>query len=195
MPETLASSAKTLNFGRAPAGLGPQMRWLLRTVIPAIGRALGVKISIQGAESASMQADGGMNFKVGAASASSDPFLCPGTTDGTTASTIEGGTVNGIPATGLSLTISATGTKYVYLDVTYAQNVSANGYVIGFSGAITCALATGSSIPSDTSTHLYRQVAAYSAGVKTSQDILTSMEVAVRGYNSSGSFTTIWGRA
>lgn len=195
MPETLASSAKTLNFGRAPAGLGPQMRWLLRTVIPAIGRALGVKISIQGAESASMQADGGMNFKVSGGTGSDHPFLCPNTTDGTAASTIEGGTVNGVAVTNLTPVISATGTKYVYLDVTYAQNVSANGYVIGFSGAITCALATGSSIPSNTSTHLYRQVAAYSSGVKTTQDILTSMEVAVRGYNSSGSFTTIWGRA
>ena len=117
------------------------------------------------------------------------------TTDGSTASVIPGGTVNGVSATGLSVTISATGTKYVYLDVTYTQNVSAAGYVIGFSGAITCALATGGSVPSDTSTHLYRQIAAYSAGVKTSQDILTSMEVAVRGYNNSGSFNTIWGRS
>lgn len=65
MPETLSSSSKSLNFGRAPAGLGPQMRWLMKSVIPAIGRALGVKISIQGAESATQEVDGAMNFKVG----------------------------------------------------------------------------------------------------------------------------------
>lgn len=196
MPETLASAAKTLNFGRAPAGLGPQMRWLLRTVIPAIGRALGVKISIQGAESASMQADGGMSFKVSAGSSASDPFLCPDTTDGSTASVIVGGNVNGVTVTNLSLTISATGTKYVYIDVTYTQSLSANDYVLGFSGAITAALATGSSVPSDTSTHLYRQVATYVNGTKTVQAIETSMQVEARD-NGAGAHVTraIWGRA
>jgi|GEM_PF-3512484 len=204
MPETLASSAKTLNFGRAPAGLGPQMRWLLHTVIPAIGRALGVKISIQGAESASMQADGSMNFKVGAGSGtSSHPFACPNSTDGSTASTIVGGTVNGVSATNLSLTISATGTKYVYFDITYTASVTANGYVIGYTGSPTCALATGSSVPSDTTpvanggtAHIYRQIAAYASGVKTSQAILTSMQFALRDDGTGASKpSAIWVRA
>jgi len=129
------------------------------------------------------------------AAVESYPFLCPASTDGSTASTIVAGTVNGVTVTNLSLTISDSGTKYVYFNVTYTQSVSANNYVVGFSGAITCALATGSSIPSDTSTHLYRLIATYASGIKTVQAIRSSMEVAVRGYNASAAFSTIWGRS
>jgi hypothetical protein len=124
------------------------------------------------------------------------PFLCPSSTDGSTASAVVSGTVNGVTVTNLSLVISATGTKEVYLDVTYTQDVSANNYVRGFSGGITCALATGSSIPADTSTHLYRRVATYVSGVKTAQPIQSSMEVAARD-DGTGTATTraIWTRA
>lgn len=122
------------------------------------------------------------------------PFKCPASTDGSTASSIEPGTVNGVSATGLSLTISNSGTKYVYLDVSYTQDLTSNNYVIGFSGAITCAVATGSSVPSDTSTHLYRQIATYVNGVKTTQDITTSMEVVIRDDgNGASTSTAIWG--
>lgn len=136
------------------------------------------------------------NVSDSAATSAGHPFKCPNATDGSTASTITGGTVNGVSATNLSLTISNSGTKYVYVDVSYTQSLSANNYVQGISGAITCALATGSSVPSDTSTHLYRQIAAYVNGVKTSQDILTSMEVQVRD-SGTGSSTSraIWVRA
>jgi len=197
MAETLSSSAKSLNFGRAPAGLGPQVRWLMQSVLPALGRALGVKISIQGADSATQGADGGLNFKVtpgAGADAATHPFKCPLTTDGTTASVVVAGTVNGVSATGLSVTISNSGTKYVYIDVTFAAATTSGGYVTGFSGAITCAMATGASVPSSTSTHLYRQVATYVSGVRTSQDIISSLEVVVRD-NGGGTSTpvAIWG--
>jgi len=179
-----------------PAGVGPSFKAWLDSTLRQMGRALGVQVSIDGAESASTGSDGSMRFKISPGDSSSHPFACPNSTDGSTASTIVGGTVNGVSATNLSLTISATGTKYVYLDVTYTQSLSANNYVLGFSGAITCALATGSSIPSNTSTHLYRQVAVYVSGVKASQDILTSMQVEARDNGAGASVTrAIWGRA
>lgn len=198
MPEGLSSSPKKLRLGRMPAGVGPSFKAWLDSTFRQMGRAVGVQVSIDGAESASTGADGSLRFKIGAAGSgtSSYPFLCPATTDGSAASSIVAGTVNGVTATNLTPVISATGTKYVYIDVTYTQSLSANNYVLGFSGAITCALATGASIPSDTSTHLYRQIAAYASGVKTSQDILTSMEVHVRD-SGTGTSTSraIWVRA
>lgn len=196
MPGDQSASPKKLRLGRMPAGIGPTFKAWLDSALRQIGRAVGVQVSIDGAESSSTGPDGSLRFKIAPSGTASHPFLCPAVTDGSTASVIPGGTVNGVSATGLSLTISATGTKYVYIDVTYTQGVTSNGYVIGFSGGTsTCALATGSSIPSDTSTHLYRQVAAYVSGVKYSQDILTSMEVAIRGYNASAAFNTYWLRS
>lgn len=131
-----------------------------------------------------------------AAATATHPFKCPAITDGSTASSIEPGTVNGVSATGLSLTISNSGTKYVYLDVTYTQDLTSNNYVIGFSGAITCAVATGSSVPSDSSTHLYRQIATYVNGVKTTQDITSSMEVVIRDDGTgTATSTAIWGQS
>ena len=129
-------------------------------------------------------------------STTTHPFLCPASTDGSTASAVVAGTVNGVTATNLSLVISNSGTKYVYLDVTYTQELSSNNYVLGFNSVITCALATGSSIPADTSTHLYRQVATYVSGVKTVQSIQSSMQVEARD-DGTGTATTraIWGRA
>lgn len=126
----------------------------------------------------------------------SHPFKCPGITDGSTASSIVAGTVNGVTATNLTPVISNSGTKYVYLDVTYTQDLSANNYVVGFSGSITCAIATGSSVPSDTSTHLYRQIATYVSGVRTVQAIESSMQVEARD-DGNGTATTraIWTRA
>jgi len=124
------------------------------------------------------------------------PFLCPSSTDGSTASAVVAGTVNGVTATNLSLVISNTGTKYVYLDVTYTQELSANNYVLGFDGAITCAIATGSSVPANTSTHLYRLIATYASGVKTVQAILSSMEVAARDDGTGAGITNaIWDRS
>lgn len=160
-----------------------------------IARQAGTNVQIEGATSSSVGVDGEQYFKApGSAATATHPFLCPAT--GGDDSVIEGGTVNGVSATGLTLDISTTGTQYVYLDVTMARDVSANGYVTGFAGAITCALATGSSIPADSSTHLYRLVATYVDGVKTTQDIASSMEVAIRD-NGSGSSTAValWGRA
>jgi hypothetical protein len=124
------------------------------------------------------------------------PFKCPGSTDGSTASSVVAGAVNGVTATGLSLTIINSGTKYVYLDVTYTQNLSSNNYVMGISGSVTCAVATGSSVPSDTSTHLYRHIATYVNGVKTVQSIISSMQVVVRDDGSGSAVSTaIWGAA
>jgi hypothetical protein len=131
-----------------------------------------------------------------AASTSTHPFLCPTTTDGSTASVVVAGDVNGVTATNLSLTISNSGTKVVYVNVTYTADVTAHGYVVGFSGAITCALATGSSVPSDTSTHLYRHIATYVDGTRTVQAVTTSLEVVVRDNGSGTSTATaIWGIA
>jgi hypothetical protein len=180
-----------------PAGFLPFKKWTMHA-LRTLARAAGVRINIDGAESASTGSDGSLRFKIGegGAGGSSYPFLCPATTDGSTASTIVAGTVNGVTATNLTPVISATGTKYVYLDVTYTQELSANGYVTGFDGAITCAIGTGSSIPSDTSTHLYRQIATYVSGTKTVQAIQSSMTVVARD-NGSGPGTTlaIWTQA
>jgi len=124
------------------------------------------------------------------------PFKCPKYTDGSTASVVVAGDVNGVTATNLSLTISNSGTKVVYVDVSYTAHVTANGYVVGFSGAITCALATGSSVPSDTSTNLYRHIATYVSGTLTVQAVTTSLEVVVRDNGSGTSTATaIWGIA
>jgi D-serine deaminase-like pyridoxal phosphate-dependent protein len=135
------------------------------------------------------------NVNDAAATASSThPFKCPKATDGSTASVVVAGDVNGVTATNLSLTISNSGTKVVYVDVTYTADVTANNYVVGFSGAITCALATGSSVPSDTSTHLYRHIATYVNGARTVQAVTTSLEVVVRDDGSGTSTATaIWG--
>jgi|GEM_PF-5043190 len=131
------------------------------------------------------------------------PFKCPKYTDGSTASTVAGGTVNGTPVTNSSgtvlptgtMVISNSGTVYAYLEVTITKTTSASGYVIGIASITTAKLKFAGSVPADTSTVLYRQVATYVSGVRNSQDIITSMSVAVRGYNSSGSFITFWGAA
>jgi hypothetical protein len=203
MPEGLSSPPKKLRLGRMPAGVGPSFKAWLDSTLRQMGRALGVQVQIDGAESASTGSDGSLRFKINPGGTTSHPFLCPSTTDGSTASTIVGGTVNGVSATNLSLTISATGTKYVYLDVTYTAGVTTNGYVIGYTGSPTCALATGSSVPSDTTpvtnggtAHIYRQIAAYASGVKTSQAILTSMQFALRDDGTGASKPlAIWVRA
>jgi len=132
-----------------------------------------------------------------ATSGGSHPFKCPAAAS--TSSVVSGGSVNGQSATNLTLNISSSGTRYVYLDVTMTQDVSSDGYVLGFSGGhtnITAALATGSSVPADSSTHLYRQVAKYVDGVKTEQNIISSMEVVIRD-DGSGSSTAnaIWGQS
>lgn len=127
------------------------------------------------------------------------PFKCPGSTDGSTASSVEPGTVNGVSATGLSVTISASGTQYVYLDVALTLETTSNDYVIGFSGghaSITCAVATGSSIPADSDTHAYRKIATYVSGAKTEQAIISSMEVVARDDGTgTGTPVYIWGQS
>lgn len=138
-------------------------------------------------------------FNQNDASGGSHPFKCPGSTDGSTASTIVAGTVNGVSATGLSLTISNSGTRYVYLDVTLTLDITSNDYVIGFSGghsSITCAVATGGSIPADSDTHAYRKIAIYVNGTKTEQAIVSSMEVVARDDGTgSGTPVYIWGQS
>lgn len=137
------------------------------------------------------------------ASTSTHPFKCPGSTDGSAASTIPGGTVNGTTVTnssgtalpGGTLVISNSGTKYVYLEVTITKTVTAGGYVVGIASITTAKLKTGSSVPADTTTVLCRQVASYSSGTRTTQDITSSMSVAIRGTNASGGFLTFWGRS
>jgi len=131
------------------------------------------------------------------------PFKCPKYTDGETGSTVAGGTVNRTPVTNSSGTVLPTGTMvisnsgivYAYLEVTITKTTSASGYVIGIASITTAKLKFAGSVPADTSTVLCRQVATYVSGVRNSQDIITSMSVAVRGYNSSGSFITFWGAA
>lgn len=195
MPFSPSAGGPRVTLTAPPTGLRPFKKWTTHA-LRQIARAAGVRISIDGASSANADGQGGLHFKIAPGGSASHPFLCPTTTDGSTASTIVGGNVNGVTVTNLSLTISATGTKYVYLDVTYARALSANGYVTGFSGAITAALATGSSIPSDTTTHLYRQVATYVSGTKTVQAIETSMQVEARDDGTGpGTTRAIWGRA
>jgi len=194
MPSSASASTKTPRLDIPAGGLRFVTKDMLRRVLRSLGRQMGIDIHIDGATSSST-GDGHLNFKVTPSDANIYPFHCPAATDGSVASAVIAGTVNGVTVTNLSLTISNSGTQYVYFDVSYTQGLSSNGYVQGFSGAITCALATGSSIPSDTSTHLYRQVATYVDGVKTVQAILTSMEVAARDNGTGGVTTAIWTRA
>lgn len=129
------------------------------------------------------------------------PFLCPSRATADAPSTVEGGTVNGVIVTGLDITISTIGTKYVYLVVTKSGGgtliaSSASGWVTGFTGVIAATLGTGSSIPADTNSALYRLVATYVDGVKTTQDTISSMMVAARDDQTSTSTAVIlWGQA
>ena len=129
------------------------------------------------------------------------PFKCAGTTDGSTASVIAGGMVNGTVVTnsggtalpGGTLVISNSGTVYVYLEVTITKNVTAGGYVVGIDAITTAKMKTAGSVPSDTATVLCRQVARYVDGVKVTQDRVSSLEVAIRGTDASGNFEVYWG--
>lgn len=127
------------------------------------------------------------------------PFKCPAQTDGSTASTVAGGTVNGVSATGLTPTISNSGTKYVYVTASFTLDTTANNYVTGFSGGhsnITCAVGTGSSVPSSSTTAASRQIAKYVNGVRTEQNIVSNLEVVARDDGSgSGTPTFIWGQS
>jgi len=137
------------------------------------------------------------------AAVAAHPFKCPSATDGSTASVIAGGTVNGTAVTnnggtalpGGTLVISNSGTVYVSLEVTITKNVTAGGYVSSIASIPTAKMKTGSSVPADTATVLYKQVATYVSGARTTQDRITSMEVAIRGTNASGGFLTFWGAA
>lgn len=119
------------------------------------------------------------------------PFKCPNT--GGDGSVVVGGTVNGVAATGLTLDIGTSGTVHVYIQATYTSNITANGYRDGFSAAITAALGTNTSVPSDTTSDAYRLVATYVDGVKTLQAVTSSMEVLVYGTTSTP--TIVWGQA
>jgi hypothetical protein len=134
------------------------------------------------------------------------PFKCPKYTDGETASTVAGGTVtggisSGFPVTnssstalpGGTLVISNSGTVYAYLEVTITKITTASGYVVGINSITTAKLKTAGSVPPNASTVLCHQVATYVDGTRTTQDIITSMSVAIRGYDASGNFLTFWG--
>ena len=146
------------------------------------------------------------NVNDSAATSTTHPLKCPKLTDGSTASTVAGGTVaagwtNGFPVTnsggtalpGGTLVISNTGTVYAYLEVTITKTTTASGYVVGINSITAAKLKTAGSVPADTSTVLCKQVATYVNGVKTTQDVISSQSVAIRGYNASGDFLTFWG--
>lgn len=138
-----------------------------------------------------------------AAVVTTHPFKCPAVTDGTTASVIAGGTVNGTTVTNSggtalpagTLVISDSGTQRVYLEVTVTKSVTAGGYVVGISTISSAKVKTAGSVPADTATVLCRQVARYVDGVKVTQDVTSSMEVAIRGTDAAGNFTVYWGQS
>lgn len=122
MSDTLSTQkSKQLNFGRPPAGFGPQMRWLLLTVLPAIGRALGIKINISGASSSSKEADGSLNFRVKTVTSTASGPLAVNE-DGT----VTYGTILGVEPTidttpiheGPTLTLPSSGTRWIVATVT-----------------------------------------------------------------------------
>lgn len=127
---------------------------------------------------------------------STHPFKCASQASSSTL--VTAGTVNGVSATSLLLNVGTSGTRYIYLDVTMALDTSTNNYVTGFNGGYITSVSckTGSNVPVDSSTHLYRQIASYVNGVKISQDITTSMEVVVRDDGTgTGKAIAIWGQS
>ena len=190
MPEVLSSAAKTLNFGRAPAGLGPQVRWLMKSVLPAIGRALGVKISIQGAESASQQADGSMNFKIapGGAGGGGNHNWQPTKVDATHL-TISYGAVNGtvaeiytVPLTDSpapELEVHETSLNYVFVRITYSLTTT-DGYVVSMTISAVDIGDNTTGLPSDTATEKHFLLFTWQEGALVTQAAFWNFSIIAR---------------
>lgn len=128
----------------------------------------------------------------GGDAATSHPFKCSGSTNGTDPITVVAGDVNTITATNLTPTVSASGTQYVYLNVTVSLTLTSNNYVVDLSVSAV-AIATGSSLPANSTTHCYIPVATYVDGVKTVQSRTTSLMLGVRDDGSGpGTPSYLW---
>jgi hypothetical protein len=139
---------------------------------------------------------------VAAGGKASPPFTFPGQILADIPAIVKGGTVNGVPVTNGTdalptgkVAVSTIGTVYAYLEVTITKSTTASGYVVGIASITTAIMKSAGSVPANTSTVLCRQVASFYNGKKLTQDIKTSMEVAIRGYNATGDFLTFWGQA
>lgn len=127
------------------------------------------------------------------AAEASHPFLCgPSASSATPFVT---GSINGVPVSG-TVNVSTIGTQYVYAVTSHTVDISANGYVAPeFSGTPTYALASGSSVPTDTNSAFHLLVATYVDGNRTAQHVTGPLFVRPRdsGNGSSTAVAYWWG--
>lgn len=118
----------SVTLAAPPTGLRPFKKWTTHA-LRQIARAVGVNISIDGAESSSTGSDGSMRFKIGAGGAAATNDLA---LDVSTAGIVKAGTIlyempkilvgaawtaiDTVPAPALAIT--GTGTEYVVVQVT-----------------------------------------------------------------------------
>jgi len=110
-----------------PAGVGPSFKAWLDSTLRQMGRALGVQVQIDGAESASTGSDGSLRFKIATGSASTSlpldvsasGIVVPGTILEVMPQIFVGATwtaIDTVPAPALAIT--GTGTEYAVVQVT-----------------------------------------------------------------------------
>jgi len=159
----------------------------LRRSMPRLGPGLGKRIGKDG----EVWAVDASQF------ASSHPFKCPaecGSSTVVAAGQVNGTDIDDFPAD-FTLNVSTSGTAYIYIAATITLTTSSYGYVTEHS-LTSWILATGSSVPADTATNVYRAVARYDDGLLTEQALVSSMEFVMRD-DGSGTSTgiAIWGQA
>lgn len=122
----------------------------------------GIKLSIDGAESASVGPDGSLMFKAGAGTGPADfPFKCPASSGDH--SKIRVGTVNGNPVDGGD-DISIGSNDSVFVKASLTLTNSSGGYIIGMTD-VTYEFYTDTSQPDDSTTESYFPIAQYFGGV------------------------------
>jgi hypothetical protein len=170
------ATPKKLRIGRMPAGLGPTFKAWLESALRNIARAAGVQLSIDGAESASVGADGSMRFKVSPGIAAdahnwqprfvslTKLTMSPGKVNGVYP-TIGGTSVNA--STRPELTVDASALNYVYLKVPCTLVTSSSFVTSATQGSpiIEAAL----SLPSSTTSNRYFLLFTWQAGALVSQ--------------------------
>ena len=103
------------------------------------------------------------------------PFKCPPSAGAH--SKISGGSVNGTPVTGTD-DLSIGDDDAVYIKASLTLTITTAGYVTTMSG-VSYEMLSGSSVPSNTSTAAYFQIAQYSAAALFGQYVINSLTFTV----------------
>lgn len=176
------ASKPTLRLPALPKGYMARWLWVL-AALRRLGAHCNVTISIDGAESASVGADGSMKFKVGAGGGSSAALGLDVSSSGkVTAATVMGvmPTIGGTSlddASPPSLTIASSGTKYIVVTVAGTFTLKGSTFVMPtYSAAPTVTIAVDTSDPGYAGTHGISTgtfkflLATFVDGVKTAQN-------------------------